>query len=74
MPELTGYEVAESIRREKWGASLTLVAVTGWGQEEQRRQARVAGFDYHLTKPIEPDALIRLLVSASDLTPLDIDE
>jgi PAS domain S-box-containing protein len=73
MPELTGYEVAERIRREKWGASLTLVAVTGWGQEEQRRQARAAGFDYHLTKPIEPDALIRLLVSASDLTPLDTD-
>lgn len=73
MPELTGYEVAERIRREKWGASLTLVAVTGWGQEEQRRQARVAGFDHHLTKPIEPDALIRLLASASDLTPLDTD-
>jgi PAS domain S-box-containing protein len=74
MPELTGYEVAERIRREKWGASLTLVAVTGWGQEEQRRQAQVAGFDYHLTKPIEPDALIRLLARASDLTPLGTDQ
>ena len=57
MPDLTGYEVAERIRHEAWGKEMTLIAVTGWGQESDRRRALAAGFDHHLTKPIDPDNL-----------------
>jgi two-component system, chemotaxis family, CheB/CheR fusion protein len=42
---------------------MVLVAVTGWGQEEDRRRSREAGFDHHLIKPVEPDALLKLLAS-----------
>lgn len=54
MPEMDGYEVARRIRAEPWGAHVLLVAVTGWGQAEDQRRTRDAGFDAHLTKP--PDA------------------
>jgi CheY-like chemotaxis protein/two-component sensor histidine kinase len=57
MPDLTGYEVAERIRHEAWGKKMTLIAVTGWGQESDKRRARAAGFDHHLTKPVDPDKL-----------------
>ncbi len=57
MPDMNGYELAERIRREAWGSRLTLIAVTGWGQDEDRRRALAAGFDHHLTKPIELDEL-----------------
>jgi two-component system CheB/CheR fusion protein len=60
MPDLNGYQLAERIRHEAWGKDMTLIAVTGWGQESDRRQAHVAGFDHHLTKPIDPDQLERL--------------
>ena len=65
MPELNGYELARQIRAESWGASLTLVAVTGWGQEEDRRRALEAGFDEHLTKPVDPARLTTLIESAA---------
>ena len=61
MPELNGYEVAQALRQEAWGASITLIALTGWGQESDRQKAIDAGFDRHLTKPIDPDALESLL-------------
>jgi CheY-like chemotaxis protein/two-component sensor histidine kinase len=54
MPDLSGYEVASRIRREPWGAQITLVALTGWGQDEDRRRAQAAGFDHHCTKPVDP--------------------
>jgi len=60
MPDLNGYELAERIRHEAWGKSMTLIALTGWGQESDRRRAHVADFDHHLTKPIDPDQLERL--------------
>jgi two-component system, chemotaxis family, CheB/CheR fusion protein len=60
MPDFDGYELAERIRREAWGKKITLIAVTGWGQESDKRRALSAGFDHHLTKPIEPDQLERL--------------
>jgi two-component system CheB/CheR fusion protein len=62
MPVLNGYEVAKRIRREPWGEGLTLIAVTGWGQEDDKRAARAAGFDHHMTKPVDPEHLDRLLV------------
>jgi CheY-like chemotaxis protein len=60
MPDLNGYQVAERIRAEAWGANVKLIAVTGWGQDEDKRAALAAGFDHHLTKPIDPQQLERL--------------
>ena len=60
MPGRNGYDVARAMRGRR-GRGLTLVALTGWGQEADRRRALEAGFDYHLTKPIDPDALNDLL-------------
>lgn len=65
MPVLNGYEVAKSIRREAWGSNLTLIAVTGWGQEDDKRAAYAAGFDHHLTKPVDPEQLERLLAEGN---------
>lgn len=53
MPGMNGYEVANALRRRPWAQHTVLVAVTGWGQEEDRRRSREAGFDAHLTKPLE---------------------
>ena len=61
MPGMNGYEVARSLRREDWGRRLRLIAVTGWGQEEDKRRAAAAGFDTHLTKPFEPELLEALV-------------
>jgi PAS domain S-box-containing protein len=60
MPELNGYEVARRARAEPWGTALTLVAITGWGQEEDRDRALAAGFDQHWVKPIDPGAALAL--------------
>jgi two-component system CheB/CheR fusion protein len=61
MPDLTGYVLAERIRHEAWGKHITLIALTGWGQDADKRRAMAAGFDHHLTKPVDPDVLERLL-------------
>ena len=61
MPGLTGYEVAQAVRAEPWGRDITLIAVTGWGQPDDRARARTAGFDRHLIKPIDPAEVDRLL-------------
>ena len=57
MPKLNGYEVARQIRAEPWGRTAVLVAVTGWGQSEDKRRAFEAGFDHHFTKPLDLDLL-----------------
>ena len=56
MPGANGFEVARTIRRAR-GDAITLIALTGWGQEGDRRKAMEAGFNYHLTKPVDPGAL-----------------
>ena len=63
MPELSGYEVARRVREGPLGSSITLVAVTGWGQASDKARAADAGFNHHLTKPIEPNALAKVLGS-----------
>lgn len=63
MPRLNGYDAARRIREQPWGRQMLLIAQTGWGQEEDRRRAREAGFDGHLTKPVDMAALARLLAS-----------
>jgi CheY-like chemotaxis protein len=61
MPDMDGYEVARRLRQIPLRSRLTLVAVTGWGREGDKTRATEAGFDYHFTKPIEPDELFELL-------------
>ena len=57
MPKLDGFEVCRGIRTAPWGASVRLVAQSGWGQDEDRRRTAEAGFDHHIVKPIDPEAL-----------------
>jgi CheY-like chemotaxis protein len=64
LPKLNGLEVARRIRAEPWGRRMTLVALTGWGQADVRRQSVEAGFDQHLVKPIDSAALDKLLAEA----------
>jgi two-component system CheB/CheR fusion protein len=61
LPGLDGYEVARSLRQQRRTAKATLVALTGYGQEEDRRLAREAGFDHHLTKPVDPAVIYELV-------------
>ena len=61
MPGMNGYELAGALRRDAATAGMFLVAITGWGQEEDRRRAMASGFDAHLTKPADPDVLLRLV-------------
>ncbi|MFT3880715.1 MAG: PAS domain S-box protein [Gemmatales bacterium] len=66
LPKLNGYEVARKIRTQEWSKGTVLVALTGWGQEEDRQRSRDAGFDGHMVKPVEYDALMKLLDTLSD--------
>ena len=61
MPKLNGFDTAIRIRQEPWGKDIVLAALSGWGQDDDKRRTRQAGFDYHFVKPIEPAALQRLL-------------
>ena len=61
MPFANGYEVARKIRSQPWGRDMVLIALTGWGQEADRRRSQEAGFDSHLTKPVDPEVLDALL-------------
>jgi len=61
MPGLTGYEVARKMRQSAAGLAARLIAITGWGQDVDKERAFAAGFDYHLTKPVDPRRLIELL-------------
>ena len=63
MPGLSGFEVARRIREAPWGGGIVLVALTGWGQDEDRRKSAEAGFDHHLTKPIAPDDIESLIAN-----------
>jgi CheY-like chemotaxis protein len=61
MPHLSGYEVARQIRAAPWGLAMRLIAATGWGQEKDKKLAEEAGFDAHLTKPINFKDLLALI-------------
>ena len=65
MPDMSGYEVAASVRREAWGEGALLVAVTGWGQPNDKQQAKAAGFNHHLTKPVDLEHVEQLLAAFS---------
>ena len=61
LPGMNGYDAAAAIRAEPWGKTATLVALTGWGQSEDRRRSRAAGFDVHLVKPVATEQLVEVL-------------
>ena len=60
LPRLSGYEIARHVRGKR-GNDVLLVAITGWGQEDDRRRAKEAGFDHHFTKPADFEVLLELI-------------
>jgi CheY-like chemotaxis protein len=69
MPDLSGREVAGRIRSKSWGKDMILLAVTGWGQASDIQRALSAGFDRHLTKPVNPDTIEILIRQLVELQP-----
>lgn len=67
MPKMNGYEVCRRIREQPWGKNMLLVALTGWGQPEDRQRSTAAGFDHHLVKPVDLHQVMKL-VAASPAT------
>jgi CheY-like chemotaxis protein len=63
LPKLNGYEVARKIREQPWGKNIVMVALTGWGQDEDRQKSKAAGFNGHMVKPVELTALMKLLAA-----------
>ena len=61
LPKMNGYEACRMIRQQSTGENIVIVALTGWGQEEDRRKSRSAGFDRHLVKPVDFQSLLKLL-------------
>jgi len=64
LPKLNGYDAARKIREQPWSKGMVLVALTGWGQEEDRQRSREAGFDGHIVKPVDLTALMKLLAES----------
>ena len=65
LPVMNGYEVARAIREQTWGREVAIVALTGWGQEDDRRRSKEAGIDRHLVKPMDPTILEKLVSEMS---------
>ncbi len=61
LPKLNGYDVCRRIRGKAWGKDMILIAVTGWSQDEDKRQSKEAGFNFHMLKPVDPQAVVKLL-------------
>ena len=65
MPTLNGYEVCRRIRQHAWSRNIVVIALTGWGQEEDKRRSLAAGVDAHLVKPVDFAALKKLLTGVT---------
>ncbi|HWA14919.1 MAG TPA: PAS domain S-box protein, partial [Gemmatimonadales bacterium] len=65
LPKLNGYEVCQRIRQQPWGQRIVMAAVSGWGQEADRRKSTEAGFDYHMVKPLDYNLLLRVLADSA---------
>ena len=63
MPNLNGYEACRRIRNTPWGKNMTVIAQTGWVQDEDKRRTSEAGFDGHLVKPVDPAAVIKIVAA-----------
>ena len=74
---MNGYDVCRRLREQAWGRDLLIIAQTGWGQNQDRQRSQDAGFDAHLTKPVDDEVLLALLagwqpgreVTSSDAAP-----
>lgn len=64
LPTMNGYDACRMIRQSTWGKQMTIVALTGWGKDEDRRKSEEAGFDGHLVKPVHSDTLMTTLAAA----------
>jgi CheY-like chemotaxis protein/two-component sensor histidine kinase len=73
MPRLDGYATAQQLRQKPWASGTRLFALTGWGQDEDKRRAREAGFDHHLVKPVDPEMLNRALAQRAGRPAPDVD-
>jgi CheY-like chemotaxis protein len=60
LPKLNGYDACRRIRGADWGKNMLIIALTGWGQEDDRTKSKEAGFDAHIVKPVDYDELMRL--------------
>ncbi|HKA58577.1 MAG TPA: response regulator [Gemmatimonadales bacterium] len=69
LPRLNGYDVCRHLREQPWAAQMAIVAVTGWGQENDRERARAAGFKAHLVKPLEYPKLEELITESAPRHP-----
>lgn len=69
MPRMDGYEACRRLREQPWGAAIRVVAVSGWGQEHDRRRSQQAGFDQHLVKPVAPTEIANILGAAAPRGP-----
>src|SRR5262249_59917154 len=69
LPKLNGNEACRCIREQPWGKKVVLIAVTGWGQEEDRRCSHEAGFDHHMVKPVDLQELMKLLARVKQVRP-----
>lgn len=65
LPDLDGYGVCRALRGQPWGRDMLIAALTGWSDEETQRRAVEAGFDVHLTKPVEASVIIEVLRSVT---------
>jgi DNA-binding response OmpR family regulator len=63
LPKMNGYDVCRAIREHVWGRHMVVVALTGWGQDEDRARSKLAGFDSHLVKPVELGVLTSMLAN-----------
>src|SRR5258707_14726742 len=61
LPKLNGYDACRSIRAQPWSEGMVLIALTGWGQEQDKFRSKEAGFDFHLVKPVDLADLEKLL-------------
>ena len=68
LPKLNGYDVCRRIRQQPWGKAVFMVALTGWGQQDDRRRSEEAGFDQHIVKPLDTTALRRLLAGLATVS------
>jgi signal transduction histidine kinase/ActR/RegA family two-component response regulator len=68
MPKLNGYDACRRIRQQPWGKNIVIVALTGWGQDEDKKRSQEVGFDGHFVKPVEPVALEKLLAALKSET------
>jgi DNA-binding response OmpR family regulator len=65
LPKLNGLEACRRIREQPWGRRMLIVALTGWGQEDDIMHSKEAGFDHHIVKPIDYNALMKLLAATT---------